>query len=73
MIKLKGKRTKENTIDVLAKFEYDFYVLSANIAFYKDNGNSTERDAAIKADEFFEQYEIDVWMRVDLYKAIEKY
>jgi len=54
MINLKGKRTKQNTVDVLSKFEYDFYVLTANIAFYKDNGNSTVRDAAIKADENFE-------------------
>lgn len=39
MIKQKGKRNKANTIDILAKFEYDFFILSSNIAFYKDNGN----------------------------------
>lgn len=70
MINLKGKRDKKNTIDVLAEFEYDFYLLSSNIAFYKDNGDTKVRDAAIKADEFFETYEIDVWMRKDLYEAI---
>ena len=74
MIEFKGNRTRENTIDVLAKYEYENYCISSNLTFYKDmDKKQSTRDAALKADEAFENFEIELWMREPLYNAIIKF
>lgn len=64
----------KNTIDVIAKFEYDFYTAQSNFIFYKEmSTDSRIREESLKADEKFEDKETDAWMDTKLYEAINKF
>ena len=71
---LKDARTMKNTIDVIAKFEYDFYTAQSNFIFYKEmSTDSRIREESLKADEKFEDKETDAWMDTKLYEAINNF
>ena len=64
----------KNTIDVIAKFEYDFYSAQSNFIFYKEmSTDSRIREESLKADEKFEDKETDAWMDTKLYEAINNF
>lgn len=60
IISLEGDRTFENTIEPLAKFEYNFFKMKNNLEFYKDMSTSKEvRDASLAASKKFEDFNIE--------------
>lgn len=74
IINLKEDRTFQNTIEPLAKFEYNSGSIATNIRFYHYASPSKElREASLAAEKKFDDFSIELWMRYDLYEAIQNY
>ena len=74
IINLKEERTFKNTIEPIADFEYYSAGIIANITFYHHASPSKElRDASLAAEKKFDDFSIELWMRYDLYEAIQNY
>ena len=68
IIKLEGDRTFANTIEALAKFEYNSGVIGNNLNFYKHMSTSKDlRDASLAASKKFDDFSIELWMRFDFF------
>ena len=67
-INLEGARTFQNTIEPLAKFEYEFCKIGENMQFYKHMSTSKDlRDASLTASKKLDDFQIELWMRYDLF------
>ena len=74
IINLKEPRTFENTVQMLAKWEAEVAVKSANLDFYKQVSTSKEiRTAAMEHEKEFGKYRSELWMKESLFKAIKDY
>ena len=74
IIKLEGDRTFANTIEPLAKFEYNSGRIGNNLNFYKHMSTSKElRDASLAASKKFDDWGIEQDMRYDFFEAIKNF
>ena len=74
IIALKEERTYKNTIEPLAKMEYDSSCLVNNLEFYHHaSADADLREASLAAEKKFDDYSIELWMRYDLYEAMKSY
>lgn len=68
VIALEGPRTFANTIEPIAKYEYDFYKVAENLMFYKDmSPDKEQRDASLEVSKKFTDFNIAVDMRYDFF------
>ena len=68
VIALKDPRTFANTIEPIAKFEYDYVKVAENLMFYKDMSTDKEqRDASLEVSKKFTDFAISIEMRFDFF------
>lgn len=69
---LEGPRTYDNTIEPIVNFEAALSTRCNNLTFYRYVSMNKElRDQSLAAEEKFDEFDIKIWMREDLYKAID--
>ena len=74
IVNLKQERTFENTIKPLSLMESNLSTQQNNFSFYRYvSTNKDQREASIKVEEIFDAFEINLWLREDLYKAINDF
>ena len=74
VINLEGARSFKNTIEPIAKFEYDCGKIGNNMQFYKHMSTSKElRDASLAASKKLDDFGIELWMRYDFFQAMKQY
>jgi saccharolysin len=74
IISSEAERTFQNTIEPIAKFEYNTGKIGNNLQFYKHMSTSKElRDASLTASKKFDDFGIELWMRYDFFLAIQKF
>lgn len=71
IVEVKGKRTFENTVVPLSKFEYWYTGISNALGFYSSVSTVKEvRDASKEFERRTNAYNSELWLREDLYKAL---
>jgi thimet oligopeptidase len=74
IVNLKEERTFENTIKPLSLMESNLSTQQNNFSFYRYvSSNKDQREASIKVEEKYDAFEINLWLREDLYKAINDF
>ena len=74
MTSVKGPRTFKNTIEPLAKVDYEYASIVTPLLFLKNVHTSKEiRDASLTADKSLDAYDIKEGMNDALYKALSDY
>ena len=74
MTSVKGPRTFKNTIEPLAKVDYEYASIVTPLLFLKNVHTSKEiRDASLAADKALDAYDIKEGMNDALFKALSDY
>ena len=74
IVKTEGRRTFENTIEPLAKYDHEWNTMTTSIGFYSQVSASKEiRTASKEYGKRIGSFQTDLEMREDFYKAVKDF